>query len=106
VLGGGCDGSEYAATFAALGCKVTHADPLDRPLAFSIGAHGVLRRGAAPQWRRIHSARRSDSHALGRRLAGAHRIQGRPQHQADKVLVALGRLANVDGLNLARWRRS
>src|SRR5688572_33127990 len=34
VLGGGVIASEYAAMFAALGCKVTQADQLDQPLAF------------------------------------------------------------------------
>src|SRR5262249_27749404 len=34
VIGGGVIASEYAAMFAALGCKVTQADQLDQPLAF------------------------------------------------------------------------
>ena len=42
-------------------------------------AHGVLPGRAAQERRRIHSARRGRQHAVGRHLAGAHGVQGRPR---------------------------
>jgi NAD(P) transhydrogenase len=101
VLGGGVVASEYAAMFAALGCRVTQADQLDRPLAFLdpelTGFHlDELRRNGGEylacadatevRWDGVSQvrARFKDGRVLG----------------ADKVLVALGRRANVDTLDL------
>jgi NAD(P) transhydrogenase len=102
VIGGGVIASEYAAMFAALGCKVTQADQLDQPLAF-----------LDPELTAFYldELRRNGGEYIPRCEAAAARFDGVAQVrvefkngrviEADKVLVALGRLANVDGLNLA-----
>jgi NAD(P) transhydrogenase len=102
VIGGGVIASEYAAMFAALGCKVTQADQLDQPLAF-----------LDPELTRFYldELRRNGGEYIPRAEAASARFDGVSQVRvefkcgrvisADKVLVALGRLANVDGLNLA-----
>ncbi len=102
VIGGGVIASEYAAMFAALGCKVTQADQLDQPLAF-----------LDPELTSFYldELRRNGGEYIPRAEAASARFDGVSQVRvefkcgrvisADKVLVALGRLANVDGLNLA-----
>jgi NAD(P) transhydrogenase len=101
VLGGGVIASEYAATFAALGCQVTQADQLDRPLAFldpeltSFYVDELRANGGEYIPRAEAIATRWD----GISLVHTEFTDGRVI-TADKVLVALGRLANVDGLNL------
>jgi len=101
VIGGGVIASEYAAMFAALGCKVTQADQLDQPLAF-----------LDPELTAFYldELRRNGGEYIPRAEAASARFDGVSQVRvefkggrviaADKVLVALGRLANVDGLNL------
>jgi NAD(P) transhydrogenase len=101
VIGGGVIASEYAAMFAALGCKITQADQLDQPLAF-----------LDPELTAFYldELRRNGGEYIPRAEAAAARFDGVSQVrvefkggrviEADKVLVALGRLANVDGLNL------
>lgn len=101
VIGGGVIASEYAAMFAALGCKVTQADQLDRPLAF-----------LDPELTSFYldELRRNGGEYIPRAQAVAVRWDGVSQVHAefrdgrtisaDKLLVALGRRANVDGLNL------
>ena len=101
VLGGGVIASEYAATFAALGCKVTQADQLDRPLAF-------LDPELTPFY--VDELRKNGGEYIPRAEAVSTQWDGISQVRtefkdgrsitADKVLVALGRLANVDGLKL------
>ena len=102
VIGGGVIASEYAAMFAALGCKVTQADQLDQPLAF-----------LDPELTAFYldELRRNGGEYIARAEAESARFDGVSQVrvefkngraiEADKVLVALGRLANVDDLNLA-----
>jgi NAD(P) transhydrogenase len=102
VLGGGVIASEYAATFAALGCKVTQADQLERPLAFlepeltqfyleelhrNGGDYIPCAEASGTQWDGVSQVRTTFKD--GRVIC------------ADKALVALGRVANVDTLNLA-----
>lgn len=101
VLGGGVIASEYAATFAALGCSVVQADEHERPLAF-------LESELTDFY--LAELRASGSEYLARSVARSVRWDGVSQVcaqfadgrelRADKVLVALGRVANVDGLDL------
>jgi NAD(P) transhydrogenase len=101
VLGGGVIASEYAAMFAALGCKVTQADQLDRPLAFldpeltEFYVDELHRNGG-------EYIPRADALHAGFDGISQVRTEFKDGHviMADKVLVALGRLANVDGLKL------
>jgi NAD(P) transhydrogenase len=101
VLGGGVIASEYAAMFAALGCQVTQADQYERPLGFldpelthfyvdelcRAGGEYLPRcEAVSTQWDGVSQVRTEFTN--GKVL------------NADKVLVALGRVANVDGLHL------
>jgi NAD(P) transhydrogenase len=101
VLGGGVIASEYAAMFAALGCQVTQADQLDQPLAF---LDPELASFYLDELRRNGGEYIPRAEAVGTHWDGIAQVRtdfkdGR-SIKADKVLVALGRLANVDGLNL------
>jgi NAD(P) transhydrogenase len=102
VLGGGVIASEYAAMFAALGCKVTQADQLDQPLAF---LDPELTTYYVDELHRNGGEYIPNAEAIATKWDGVSQVRtefrdGRVV-TADKVLVALGRLANVDGLNLS-----
>ncbi|MBS2014836.1 MAG: Si-specific NAD(P)(+) transhydrogenase [Deltaproteobacteria bacterium] len=101
VLGGGVVASEYTSIFAALGVKVTVVDTNAKPMAFLDGE--------------LTTAYLQQFEALGGEYLASRRIQevrhvGVAQCEvvladgntivADKVLSALGRVANVDGLGL------
>jgi NAD(P) transhydrogenase len=101
VLGGGVIGSEYAATFAALGCKVWQADQFDQPLAF---LDPELTSFYVDELRRNGGEYLPRADAISTKWDGISQVRtdfkdGR-SIMADKVLVALGRIANVDGLKL------
>ena len=101
VLGGGVIASEYASMFAALGCKVTQADQFDQPLAF---LDPELTSFYLEELRKNGGEYIPRAEAVGTRWDGISQVRtefkdGRTL-MADKVLVALGRLANVDGLKL------
>lgn len=102
VLGGGVIGSEYASIFATLGVDVTLLAREARPLAFiedEIADRFVRRFEALGGTYR--------GHAKCQRVE-VDEIEGPTVHledgqflQADKVLVAAGRISNLDTLNLA-----
>jgi len=103
ILGGGVVASEYASIFAGLGVKVTVVDTNPRPMAF-----------LDPE---LTNAYQKQLYALGSEYLGERRIDSveydgvsqcvvhlagstGEKVVADKVLSALGRIANVDGLGL------
>jgi len=100
VLGAGVIACEYASIFAALGVKVTLIDKAARPLAFlepELTDHFV---GALE---------RQDGKFLGGRTTREVAFDGAAVQielddgthvEAEKVLCALGRVANVEGLEL------
>ena len=101
VLGGGVIGSEYASMFAALGCKVTQADQYERPLSF---LDPELTAFYLEELRRSGGEYIPRCDAVATKWDGISQVRtefkdGRSIH-TDKVLVALGRIANVDGLKL------
>jgi NAD(P) transhydrogenase len=101
VLGGGVIASEYAATFAALGCEVTQADPQNQPLSFldpELPAFYVaeLERNGGKY---IPAAEAMHTQWDGVSQVRTEFKDGRVV-MSDKVLVALGRLANVEGLGV------
>lgn len=101
VLGGGVIASEYAAMFAALGCKVTQADQLDRPLAF---LDPELTAFYLAELKRNGGEYIPNADAVETLWDGISEVQttfkdGRVI-AAEKVLVALGRTANVDHLGV------
>lgn len=101
VLGGGVVASEYSSMFAALGCQVVQADPLGEPLAFLDPELTAFY---------VEELRHNGGEYLGGAFVKSMHWDGVSQVltefedgrriSADKVLVALGRAANVDGLNL------
>jgi NAD(P) transhydrogenase len=101
VLGGGVIASEYAATFAALGCKVTQADQHERPLNF---LEPELTAFYLDELKRNGGAYIPRADAVSTRWDGVSQVRTEFKDgrviMADKVLVGLGRLANVDGLIL------
>jgi len=102
VLGAGVIACEYATIFAALGVQVTMIDKGDRPLAFL--DHEILDRfvdafqstpgcvfvGGA----KVQSVAWNGSDAVVTRLDNGWEVR------SEKLLCALGRVANVDGLCL------
>jgi NAD(P) transhydrogenase len=102
VLGGGVIASEYASVFAALGVKVTMIDRADRPLKFMDGELVA---------KFVQAFQRAGGTYIGEQSIGGVRFDGVSQVlttlsdgrvvTSDKLLVALGRAANVDELNLA-----
>jgi NAD(P) transhydrogenase len=102
VLGGGVIASEYASFFAALGVKVTMIDKADRPLKFMdaelVGKFVQAFEGAQGTY--LGSETIADV-----RFDGVSRVlttlSSGKQIASDKMLVAQGRAANVEGLNLA-----
>lgn len=104
VLGGGVIGSEYASTFAALGAQVTLVDRAPRPLGFM---DPELTDSLLQSWTGrglLHLPGRTATHIeRGKGSAVCHLSDGSAVG-ADKVLVALGRVANVADLDLERAR--
>ncbi len=101
VLGGGVIASEYASMFAALGCEVTQADELDQPLAF---LDPELTEFYVEELRRNGGEYLPNAEAVSARFDGISQVRTEFRDGrvivSDKVLVALGRVANIDHLNL------
>jgi len=101
VLGGGVIASEYASIFAALGVKVTMIDRADRPLKFMDGELVA---------KFVEAFQRAGGTYIGEQAIGGVTFDGVSKVlttlsdgrvvASDKMLVALGRAANVDELNL------
>lgn len=100
VLGGGIIGSEYASFFSALGTNVTVIDKKDRMLGLldaEIGAH--LQKSLTDIGLKFVG---------GKELSEVERVNGKGrvtckdgyQLEADTVLYALGRVANVQSLKI------
>jgi NAD(P) transhydrogenase len=101
VVGAGVIACEYASMFAALGCAVTQIDRGDRPLAFlDSELSGRYAQALAAFGGRFLAGRTIDSaHWDG--VAEVHIVlDDGTRLRADKLLVTLGRVANVEGLML------
>lgn len=103
VLGGGVISSEYASIFALLGVKVTMIDRAPRPLMFmdpelvnSYLEHFKQNGGSHYGNADIESVSWDGVSQVVTKLASGDVIS------SDKLLVALGRLANVEGLGLEK----
>ncbi len=101
VLGGGVIASEYASIFALLGVQVTMIDTADRPLKFldpeltdqfceAFEKTGGRYRGQ----RKIQSAEWDGFSKVITRLENEETLE------SEKMLVALGRVANIEHLNI------
>lgn len=101
VLGGGVIATEYATIFSLLGVKVTMIDAGPRPLGFvdpelvdRFLQHFTTHGGTWLGRRTIESVTVGRLGEVITHLAGGEQVVG------DKMLCALGRSANVEGLNL------
>ncbi|MBM4265709.1 MAG: Si-specific NAD(P)(+) transhydrogenase [Deltaproteobacteria bacterium] len=101
VLGGGVIASEYASIFARLGVQVTMIDSSPRPLRFvdeeiveRFVAGFAMHGGRYIGGQRIESVRWDGLASARTRLANGTEIA------SEKMLVALGRVANVEDLGL------
>jgi NAD(P) transhydrogenase len=102
VLGGGIIATEYASVFASLGVKVTMIDRYPRPLGFVdpeivdrfLGAYRAMGGEA------IGSVQLASVAWDGLAEVVVRLTDGR-EFRAEKLLCAAGRVANVDGLDLA-----
>jgi NAD(P) transhydrogenase len=102
VLGGGVIASEYASIFAHLGVRVTMIDRTDRPLKFMDGDLVA---------KFVHAFEHNGGRYLGGQTIssvewdGVSRVTTRlgtgETVESDKMLVALGRAAAIEGLDLA-----
>ena len=102
VLGGGVIACEYASIFSLLGVKVTMIDRTLRPLTFL--DYEITDRF-------VSSFSRNGGRYLGEETVGSVRFDGVSEVitelesgeiiRSEKMLVAQGRLANVEGLGLA-----
>jgi len=103
VLGAGVIASEYASIFAALGVLVTMVDRGSRPVAFvepELTSHflkGFERHGG-----RFRGGRTTRSVAWNGVDAVEVVLDDGSELRADKLLCALGRVANLEGLDLER----
>jgi NAD(P) transhydrogenase len=103
ILGGGVIASEYASIFALLGVKVTQVDRADRPLKFIDGELVE---------RYVSELQRSGGRFLGNQTTKRVAFDGVAAVEthlgsgeivrSEKLLCALGREANVVGLDLER----
>jgi NAD(P) transhydrogenase len=102
VLGAGVIASEYASVFAALGVHVTIVDAGARPLGFLDGevvaqfVSGFERAGG-----RVLAGRRATQVVWNGIDAVVTTLDDGRELRSERVLCALGREANVAGLNLA-----
>jgi NAD(P) transhydrogenase len=105
VLGSGVIACEYASIFAALGCAVTLVDKAPEPLGF---LEAPLRAGFLAAFRSMGGCYRAGAQVEGARFDGFSQVEvalgGGGALNADIVLAAFGRIANLDGIGLERLR--
>jgi NAD(P) transhydrogenase len=101
ILGAGVIASEYASIFASLGVRVTMIDPGERPMSF---LDSELTDSFLSSFVAMGSRFTPKRKVLGAKYDGVTRCEVRLDDGetlfADKVLCALGRIANVDRLGL------
>jgi NAD(P) transhydrogenase len=102
VLGGGIIASEYASVFASLGVKVTIIDRYERPLGFMDGEIvGRFLKGISAAGAEYIGSQQIEAVYWDGISNVVVRLQDGRELRAEKLLSAAGRVANVDGLNLA-----
>ena len=101
VLGGGVIGSEYASIFGFLGVKVTLIDRADRPLKFMDGELvGRFQRSFENQGGTYIGDASIESVQWDGISQVVTRLEDGREISSDKLLVALGRVANVDRMHV------
>lgn len=100
VLGGGIIGSEYASFFAALGSQVTIVDKRDHILPLLDGEIGMHLQTALSEIGLKVLSNKEPEKIWREGNKGIVRFKDGTQAEADVILYALGRAANVEGLHL------
>ncbi len=103
VLGGGAVGLELAQAFARFGARVTVVEMLDRVLpSEDPEVSGTLRDILQGEGIAIHTGTKAvrAKAAPGRKVLYCQEGERELRFEADEILVAVGRVPNVDGLNL------
>ncbi len=102
VIGGGVIACEYASVFAALGVRVVMIDKWPRPLGFLDPelVDGFLKTFEANDCQFLGSSKVAAAEWDGASSVRFHLEDG-DTSETDKALVAQGRIANVDNLNLS-----
>ena len=101
VLGGGVIASEYASIFALLGVQVTMIDTADRPLKF---LDQELTKQFCEAFEKTGGRYRGEQRIQSAQWDGFSQVITRLDNgavfESEKMLVALGRVANLDHLNI------
>jgi len=100
VLGGGIVGAEYASFFTVMGTKVTVLDKKDRLLPELDSEIGMHLQSALKDGGLVVEPRKVLSRVERKGNRGIVYCQDGSSYEADLVLYALGREANVQGLHL------
>lgn len=101
VLGGGIIGSEYASFFAALGTEVTIIDKRDHILPLLDSEIGIVLQTALMDLGLKFLGKKEPEQIARINNRAFVKCTDGTQLEADVLLYALGRLANVDGLHIA-----
>lgn len=105
VIGGGVIGLELACAYAAFGTRITVVEAMDRMLPMldgdltKIGVNQMKKRGI--EFFLECPVRSVESSAAGAKVVCSNRAGETVAFEAEKVLVAIGRRANTDSLDLA-----
>jgi NAD(P) transhydrogenase len=101
VLGGGVIASEYASIFALLGVQVTMIDMADRPLKFLDQELTDQFCGAFEQTGGTYRGQKKVQSAQWDGFSKViTRLESEEIFESEKMLVALGRVANIEHLNI------
>lgn len=100
VLGGGIIGSEYASFFAALGTEVTIIDKKEHILPFIDPEIGILLQTALTDLGMQFKGNREPESVTRVRDRAHLKCKDGTEFEADVLLYALGRQANVDNLHI------
>ena len=100
VLGGGIIGAEYASFFSALGTEVTVVDKKERLLPLLDAEIGVLMQTALTDLGLNFLGNKEPEEVLRKNDRAFVRFKDGTSAEADVLLFALGRQANVEGLHI------
>ncbi len=101
VLGAGVIASEYASIFATLGVKVTMIDKTERPVAFlDAELTGQFIKAFEASGGRFIGKQSAKSVAWDGTDSVVTTLESGEVIRSEKLLFALGRVANLDGLNI------
>jgi len=99
IVGGGVIGCEFATLFNAFGCKVTIVEMLDKLIATQ-SREASKKLETILKKRGIEVLTSSKVESISGSKPVSVKVSGGKEITADKVLVSVGRISNIDGLGL------